>query len=86
MVVKTELLDDRIYRNIPMSLVCADCIHLTSVLNRTCEAFPQEIPRPIWTNKIRHKQPYKGDNGIIYKRMTDKELKRQIKEAEALLT
>lgn len=57
---------------------CLYCAHWTSPLDRTdanassdeptqtCKAFPLPagIPDDVWWNRVDHRQPYNGDNGI----------------------
>jgi len=31
-----------------------------------CHAFPQEIPRAVWTNEHDHREPFPGDNGVLF--------------------
>ena len=59
---------------------CLACVHWTSPLERTdpdargdqptqiCEAFPLPagIPDDIWWNRVDHRQPVDGDNGIQF--------------------
>jgi len=45
---------------------CADCVHRVRV--GICKAFPDGIPIPILTNKVSHKTPYPGDNGIQFEK------------------
>lgn len=51
--------------------VCLGCAHFRAELfgssgRQTCEAFPKEIPAPIWNGQNRHRRPYPGDRGIVY--------------------
>lgn len=32
-----------------------------------CQAFPNEIPAPLWEGKNLHREPYPGDNGYQYR-------------------
>lgn len=48
---------------------CLECRHYrrgSGVRGGSCEAYPQGIPREIYSNKVRHDVPYPGDNGIIF--------------------
>lgn len=47
------------------SPVCLGCARLR-VGSQTCEAFPKEIPTPIWNGQNTHRRPYPGDRGIVY--------------------
>lgn len=38
----------------------------TRMLSLNCKAFPDEIPDVIINNKVKHTQPFKGDNGIQF--------------------
>ncbi len=44
---------------------CSDCLNWNKG-TPTCKAYPNGIPREILTNKVDHKNPYKGDNGIHF--------------------
>lgn len=33
---------------------------------RCCDSFPDGIPEEIWNGKHKHKEPYPGDNGIVF--------------------
>ena len=50
----------------PYSLVCTFCAHLRDSELRTCDAFPNGIPREIWLEENDHRKPYLGDNGIQF--------------------
>ena len=47
---------------------CAGCSHLhASRSEKTCDAFPQGIPKIIlWGGEFDHRLPYPGDNGIRF--------------------
>lgn len=51
---------------------CYDCKHLHPRRNwepgspRTCDAFPQGIPREIWFDGVEHREPYPDDHGIQF--------------------
>lgn len=47
--------------------ICHLCQHRRGV--RTCEAFPDGIPKEIIVGDVMHTQPYPGDRGIIFKRI-----------------
>ena len=32
----------------------------------TCDAYPDGIPREIITNKVDHRSPYRGDGGLTF--------------------
>lgn len=46
--------------------VCTYCKHLRDIADRTCDAFPEGIPMPIWKSEHDHRTPYVGDNGIRF--------------------
>jgi len=46
--------------------VCTYCKHLRDIVDRTCEAFPEGIPMPIWMGEHTHQTPYEGDHGIQF--------------------
>lgn len=49
--------------------VCSYCRHYRPDVGRhTCAAFPVEdsIPMEIWQGEYDHRQPYPGDNGILF--------------------
>ena len=48
------------------SNVCCFCSRLRSADERTCDAFPDGIPRAIWSGKDRHTQPVAGDQGLQF--------------------
>ncbi len=76
--------DDRIYENIPVSPVCTSCSRFEDVLTKTCQAFPSGIPDPIWSGRIKHKVSYRGDLGILYKKITTEELNIILNETKLL--
>ena len=43
---------------------CRFCAHYFE--NHTCKAFPDGIPEPLWTGENLHREPYPGDQGILY--------------------
>jgi len=61
-------LDDRELNIKIYSPTCFYCKYLISLENRTCEAFPNRIPIEIWNGDNDHIKPYKGDNGIQFKK------------------
>lgn len=62
-------IDDR-ELSVPLySPVCSLCANLIDYgKGRKCKAF-SEIPLEIWTGKHDHTKPYKGDNGIRFKKV-----------------
>jgi len=78
---QNNLLDDRMYDNIDTNnSICSTCSRLTSEMNRVCEAFPQKIPDIIWSGKNVHTSPVPGDQGILYRYITDIELAERRKD------
>lgn len=53
---------------------CLSCAHWTSPLDRaghtaepttqTCAAFTAGIPDDVWWNRVDHREPVDGDNGV----------------------
>ena len=48
------------------SPICAFCLHHRLDPHRTCDAFPDGIPRPIWIGDHAHRTAYPGDHGIRF--------------------
>jgi hypothetical protein len=46
--------------------ICNKCIH-KKPNGITCKAYPNGIPDEIIFDKVDHKKPYIGDNGIVFK-------------------
>jgi excisionase family DNA binding protein len=51
----------------PVKSACYDCIYFDGAKARTCDAFPNRIPEPIWSGKVRHNREFPGDRGIRFK-------------------
>ena len=49
-----------------IGMQCMKCRHLTSYADRTCSAYSEEIPYPIWSGRADHAAPYPGDHGVIF--------------------
>ena len=63
MVDKIEsLLDD----GVPISPVCGLCARLQDMVDKTCDAFPNGIPKEIWDGSNLHKKSVNGDNGLLF--------------------
>lgn len=49
---------------------CMKCKHLHKPVDGDwgykCAAFPAGIPEEIITGEVEHRQPYDGDNGIVF--------------------
>jgi hypothetical protein len=82
MADETIIIDDRIFE-LSFSPVCHECSRL-DLSGKTCEAFPNGIPDIIWEGKNNHQKPYKGDLGILFKQITEKELTKRDKAIEAM--
>jgi hypothetical protein len=51
---------------------CITCKHLDrSSATLACAAFPGGVPEEIAVARVRHDQPYPGDNGIRYEMAED---------------
>ncbi len=48
------------------SVQCCMCVHLRSIVDRRCDAYPDGVPDPIWDDKTMHTVPIDGDHGIRY--------------------
>jgi hypothetical protein len=46
---------------------CQTCLNLSKVFHNRCVAYPDGIPQKILLGKVKHRTPYKGDGGILYK-------------------
>lgn len=51
--------------------ICKKCKHLISSDKWICEAYRNGIPDPILTDKVNHRKPYRGDNGIQFEELPD---------------
>ena len=52
-----------------VSPVCFGCTHMyPSGPNHDlkCDAYPSDIPWDILLSKVDHRQPYPGDNGVVF--------------------
>ena len=45
---------------------CLFCAHRIVGLPIACPAFPLNVPIDILTNEFDHRQPYPGDNGVMF--------------------
>ena len=58
--------------------ICISCKHYHYARNRnrmpdtrTCKAFPDGIPKQVYYMEHDHRQPFKGDRGIVYEENPD---------------
>jgi len=51
-----------------MSIQCLACANLNDNMT-TCKAFPKGIPEKIFVGRWDHTKSFKGDNGILFKRI-----------------
>jgi hypothetical protein len=57
--------------SIPLfSPVCDGCRHLDLAKKRSCAAFPEGIPLPIWLGDHDHRTPYPGDQDMQFADLT----------------
>lgn len=47
-----------------IQMQCRRCKHFAGGLHPSCQAFPNSIPGQIYLNKVDHRQPFDGDQGI----------------------
>jgi len=71
------LINDRSIAEYATSPVCSFCSRLRDGVTRTCDAFIN-IPDSIWSGKIKHKEPYVGDNGLMFVEITKKDIEAKI--------
>jgi excisionase family DNA binding protein len=45
---------------------CYRCKHFLGAKAGRCNAFPDQIPGPIWSGKFQHTEPYPGDRGVRF--------------------
>lgn len=72
---KPLVIDDSELQYPVFSEVCTFCRHWDATAGRVCDAFPDGIPDPIWLGEHKHKEPYEGDNGIQFEKLTEEEIK-----------
>ncbi len=61
------ILDDSELDIPALSSICGRCSHYPLGSGKMiCPAFPDGIPMAIWMGENDHKQPYKGDHGIMF--------------------
>ena len=62
----------------PISMQCYECFHYSG--DNKCDAFPEGIPRQIYTGEHDHTKEFKGDNGIRFEsleKFMEKELQKE---------
>jgi hypothetical protein len=69
--------DDKDISRESTSPVCSFCKRLRDQVDRKCEAF-RTIPKSIWDGKIKHKEPYPGDNGLMFVQITLQDIEERI--------
>lgn len=45
---------------------CLECKNFIDDKKFTCKAFPKGIPDELLFSRVSHREPYKGDNGIVW--------------------
>ena len=45
---------------------CYRCRHFLGAKKGRCDAFPEQIPGPIWSGKLQHTTPFPWDRGIQF--------------------
>ena len=46
--------------------MCMECKHFRGEDPPTCDAYPDGIPKAIWTGGVDHTKPWIGDHGIRF--------------------
>jgi len=59
-----------------MAKSCMTCKHI--ITHRSCNAFPGGIPLQIISGEVIHDKKIKGDNGIVYERISKPELQKKL--------
>ncbi len=47
--------------------MCIDCEYFRGSKGGMCDAFPRKIPNEIWSGKLKHDEPFPGDQGIRFR-------------------
>lgn len=63
--MKTTTFDDRAFNRRLIPPVCVRCKRY-KIGTEACDAFPKQIPDPIWNGENDHTGAYPGDQGIRF--------------------
>ena len=52
---------------------CIECARFWDLIEKPkCEAFPDGIPEEIWGGDFDHREPFAGDGGFLFEKITIK--------------